>query len=240
MKNKKQTVLAVTVTAVILALLAVFYFGAKSKEKKLSIPTPENYKIEIADEADASDFDPKAYEPLSQHTEDMHPDHEGMTFAQANLIKNGFSRYYINNEMHPFRTDDGKEYYFCGNNQELYYTFNSEAEAADCFIKKKYKMPNVFKDTIKEVYIANTDTDILTDKTGVPRVNTKTAKKITDEQQISHFLKLFKDKESNFNYLVGENGLDESGQYVLLAGFEDGLFCQYIGSTTKADSNQSK
>lgn len=240
MKNKKQTVLAVTVTVVILALLAVFYFGAKSKEKKLSIPTPENYKIEVADEVDSSYFKPEGYEPLSQHTEQMHPDYDGMTFAQANLVSNGFCRYYISNEMHRVRTDDGKEYYLCGNNQEMYYTFNPEAEAADCFIKKDYEMPSVFKKTVKEVYIANTDTDILNDKTGVPRVNTKTAKKITDEQQINNFLELFKNKGSDFNYLIGQNGLDESGQYVFLAGFEDGLFCQYIGSTTKADGNQSK
>ena len=240
MKDKKQTVFAVLITVVIFALLAVFYFGAKNKEKELSIPTPENYKIEVAGEADTSEFKAEAYEPLSQHTEDMHPDHKEMTFAQANILFNGFSRYYINNEVRSAKTDDGKEYYFCGKNQELYYTFNPESEAADCFIKKDYKMPTVFKKTVTEVYIANLKTDILTDKTGVPRLNTKTAKKITDERQISNYIELFKDKESNFNYLIAQNGLDESGQYVFLAGFEDGLFYQYIGSTKGNSDSQSK
>ncbi len=239
MNSKKKVVLALIAVAAVLAVSAGIYISSVNRKKAADIPSPENYKIEVAGETSASKFDAEDYEPLSMHTKNFHPDSPDMTFAQANMLSSGLYRNYINNEMKSATLPDGTECFFCGSNHELYYTFDSEKETADCYIKKNYTFANMSEDVITEIVIADIDADIITDKTGVPRVNTKNAKKITDESGIKDIIEAFRDKNSSYSVLISRNGLDKSKQYVFLAGFRDGVFYRYVGDTVKTSADKS-
>lgn len=240
MKEKVKNFILFSVFLIVVILLAIILIVTISYEKRQNEYEKYNYSLNyyeicIDETIDGSGINVDNYIDIDDYSGNTAGfNHNKEVFSSYNTIGAEEYMYYIDNKMIFAENCNSKEHCFFIKNKigefDFCYKIAPDYRYSELYIRNDYVIPSILTDHVKSIMIVPKSNLVIKFSRQIQRVNTENNLSISDERVIDKCITTYKNQNKNMNFLKAEINVSFSGDYVVLAVFDNDAIYQFLGT----------